>query len=174
MSGMSATEDSVFGTSTTQAAASGISTPHHPISTQPSIFLIWGTQSWIASHLLPHLHHHHHHPTIHSTTARLESRSAVYAELARVKPTHVFNCAGVTGRPNVDWCEDHKLETLTSNVVGTLNLAVCCAELGVHLTVFATGCECLTLSLSLRKFRYKGSGEMEKWRENGSKVDDRE
>ena len=27
----------------------------------------------------------------------------------QVKPTHVLNAAGLTGRPNVDWCEDHKV-----------------------------------------------------------------
>ena len=26
-----------------------------------------------------------------------------------MKPTHVLNAAGVTGRPNVDWCESHKV-----------------------------------------------------------------
>jgi hypothetical protein len=31
----------------------------------------------------------------------------VYA--LQVKPTHILNAAGVTGRPNVDWCEDHKV-----------------------------------------------------------------
>ncbi|KAG7005842.1 bifunctional dTDP-4-dehydrorhamnose 3,5-epimerase/dTDP-4-dehydrorhamnose reductase [Physcia stellaris] len=136
MPDMSTTEDSLLNTSTTKAAAPGIST------TQPT-FLIWGTNSWIASHLHPLLQQHPQQPTIHSTTARLESRTAVLAELTRVQPTHVFNCAGVTGRPNVDWCEDHQAETLTSNVVGAINLAVCCQERGVHLTVFGTGCEYL-------------------------------
>lgn len=75
------------------------------------------------------------------TTVRMEDRLAVQKELETVKPTHVFNCAGVTGRPNVDWCEDHRQETLTSNLVGTLNVATCCAAMGIHLTVFATGCE---------------------------------
>lgn len=28
----------------------------------------------------------------------------------QVKPTHVLNAAGLTGRPNVDWCEDHKVD----------------------------------------------------------------
>lgn len=28
---------------------------------------------------------------------------------AQYKPTHVMNCAGLTGRPNVDWCETHKV-----------------------------------------------------------------
>jgi hypothetical protein len=27
----------------------------------------------------------------------------------QVKPTHVLNAAGLTGRPNVDWCETHKV-----------------------------------------------------------------
>ncbi|KAG9159261.1 hypothetical protein Leryth_025084 [Lithospermum erythrorhizon] len=35
---------------------------------------------------------------------RLEDRSQILADIKSVKPTHVFNAAGVTGRPNVDWC----------------------------------------------------------------------
>ena len=67
-------------------------------------------------------------------TARLEDRAGILADIERVrqnflfeavsvvafqategwcftqvKPTHVLNAAGVTGRPNVDWCEDHKV-----------------------------------------------------------------
>jgi hypothetical protein len=30
-------------------------------------------------------------------------------EVTKHKPTHVINAAGVTGRPNVDWCEDHQV-----------------------------------------------------------------
>lgn len=30
----------------------------------------------------------------------------------QAKPTHVLNAAGLTGRPNVDWCEDHKVGKL--------------------------------------------------------------
>lgn len=32
----------------------------------------------------------------------------------QVKPTHVLNAAGLTGRPNVDWCEDHKVGATSS------------------------------------------------------------
>jgi 3,5-epimerase/4-reductase len=56
------------------------------------------------------------------------------------KPTHVLNAAGVTGRPNVDWCEDHKIETIRANVLGTLTLADVAHTAGAHLTVYATGC----------------------------------
>lgn len=73
-------------------------------------------------------------------SARLENRADVIQDLQNSGATHVLNAAGVTGRPNVDWCEDHRVETIRSNVIGTLNLADCCLMHGVHLTVFATGC----------------------------------
>lgn len=77
---------------------------------------------------------------VHTTTCRMEDRESVLRLLDEIKPTHVLNCAGVTGRPNVDWCETHKEETIRSNAVGTLNLADCCFLKGIHVTVFATGC----------------------------------
>lgn len=35
--------------------------------------------------------------------SRLEDRDSCAAEIDRFRPTHVVNCAGLTGRPNVDW-----------------------------------------------------------------------
>jgi dTDP-4-dehydrorhamnose reductase len=70
----------------------------------------------------------------------MQNREEVIAVLDKIKPTHVLNAAGSTGRPNVDWCEDHKEETVRNNVIGTLNLADCCYLKGIHITVFATGC----------------------------------
>lgn len=75
-----------------------------------------------------------------TTTVRMQNREAVIAELEKYKPTHVLNAAGSTGRPNVDWCEDHREETVRNNVIGTLNLTDCCFLKGIHITVFATGC----------------------------------
>mmetsp|Transcript_18468 Transcript_18468/g.38637 ORF Transcript_18468/g.38637 Transcript_18468/m.38637 type:complete len:326 (-) Transcript_18468:196-1173(-) len=72
--------------------------------------------------------------------ARIENREEVANELDAVKPSHVFMAAGVTGRPNVDWCEDHKPETIRTNVIGTLNVADLTMERGIHCTVYATGC----------------------------------
>ncbi len=40
----------------------------------------------------------------------------------------------------MDWCEDHKQETIRANVLGTLTLADVCALRNTHVTVFATGC----------------------------------
>lgn len=73
-------------------------------------------------------------------SGRLENRGSLEADIAAVKPTHVFNAAGVTGRPNVDWCESHKVETIRTNVVGTLTLADLCRDRGLVLINYATGC----------------------------------
>jgi len=107
-------------------------------SNKDNVFLIWGGEGWVAGHLKSLLQSQG--KTVYSTTVRMQNREAVIEELRRVKPTHVLNCAGCTGRPNVDWCEDHKEETIRSNVIGTLNLADCCDMEGIHNTVFATGC----------------------------------
>ncbi|URE30350.1 RmlD substrate binding domain [Musa troglodytarum] len=71
---------------------------------------------------------------------RLENRAQLEADIAAAAPTHVFNAAGVTGRPNVDWCETHRVETIRPNVVGTLTLADVCRESGLILVNYATGC----------------------------------
>lgn len=101
-------------------------------------FLIWGGEGWVAGHLKTLLEKAG--KEVYTTTIRMENRESVIAELERVQPTHVFNAAGSTGRPNVDWCEDNKEATMRSNVIGTLNLTDACFLKGIHVTVFATGC----------------------------------
>lgn len=71
---------------------------------------------------------------------RLEDRKVIAEDIRRARPTHVFNAAGVTGRPNVDWCESHKAETIRANVVGTLTLAEVCKEKELLKMNFAAGC----------------------------------
>ncbi|KAK6946617.1 RmlD-like substrate binding domain [Dillenia turbinata] len=71
---------------------------------------------------------------------RLEDRSSLIADIQNFRPTHVFNAAGVTGRPNADWCEFHKTETIRTNVAGTLTLADVCREYDLLMMNFATGC----------------------------------
>ena len=111
-------------------------------------FLIWGGNGWIAGLLVVMLQNQGR--IAYTTTVRMEDREGVLAELSRIRPTHVLNCAGVTGRPNVDWCEDNKEATIRSNVIGTLNLADCCAQHGVHCTIYATGCKSHAALMSVR------------------------
>ena len=73
-------------------------------------------------------------------SARLEDCRGVLEDIERVKPTHVLNAAGLTGRPNVDWCESHRVETIRANVVGCLTLADVCLTKDIHVTYYGTGC----------------------------------
>ena len=86
--------------------------------------------------------------------ARLEDRGGILSDIQRARPTHVLNAAGVTGRPNVDWCESHREETIRTNVIGVLNLVDICRAHGIHVTNFATGC-----IYSYDKIHYVGSGK---------------
>ncbi|GFR46629.1 hypothetical protein Agub_g8234 [Astrephomene gubernaculifera] len=102
------------------------------------VFLIFGKNGWIGGLLQESLKEQG--AKYHLADARLEDRAAIVADLEKYKPTHVLNAAGVTGRPNVDWCESHKLETIRANVLGCLNLADVCNERGIHMTYYGTGC----------------------------------
>ncbi|MHB8830804.1 MAG: sugar nucleotide-binding protein [Patescibacteria group bacterium] len=55
-------------------------------------------------------------------------------------PDVVLNCAGITGQPNVDWCETHQVETAVGNTMLPIMLAQACAERGIHLTHLGSGC----------------------------------
>lgn len=74
------------------------------------------------------------------STARIDDREAVCAELNRYKPKAVINAAGKTGSPNVDWCETHQVETYQTNTVAPLILAGLCQEHGIYLIQLASGC----------------------------------
>jgi dTDP-4-dehydrorhamnose reductase len=70
----------------------------------------------------------------------ISDRQAVERQLDETKPAAVVNCAGKTGRPNVDWCETHQEETYRSNVVGALVLAEACRSRGIYLLHLGSGC----------------------------------
>ncbi len=64
----------------------------------------------------------------------------VRAILDREQPDAVLNAAGVRGRPNVDWCETHQVETMNGNVMLPLMIAEACQERGVYLLHIGSGC----------------------------------
>lgn len=74
------------------------------------------------------------------STARIDDIDQVVEALETHQPEAVVNAAGKTGKPNVDWCEAHPLETFRSNVIGPLALAEACQHAGVYLLHLASGC----------------------------------
>lgn len=101
-------------------------------------YLVYGSTGWVGQKICQLLDEKGHY--YHTGIARLEDRTTLEAELQVANPTCVINCAGVVGKPNVDWCEDHQPETIRANVIGTLNLADLCYLQNIRLLNFATGC----------------------------------
>jgi dTDP-4-dehydrorhamnose reductase len=66
--------------------------------------------------------------------------TSVAAELDRHRPARVLNCAGKTGRPNVDALEREPASTRRSNVEGPLVLARTCRERDLHFAHLGSGC----------------------------------
>jgi dTDP-4-dehydrorhamnose 3,5-epimerase-like enzyme/dTDP-4-dehydrorhamnose reductase len=54
------------------------------------------------------------------------------------KPKYFINAAGLTGIPNTIWCNEHRLETLITNVVEQINILNICHENSVHCTLLGS------------------------------------
>lgn len=102
-------------------------------------FLVYGgSTGWIGGKLVETLRKSGHDAVC--ANARLENRESIIEEIRSVNPDFIINAAGVTGRPNVDWCEDNKQETIRSNIIGSLNLADVAYLHNIHVTNMGTGC----------------------------------
>ncbi len=103
-----------------------------------TILVFGGKTGWIGQKMVQLLKDGGHNPIC--ARARLEDRGAIINEILTAKPDCIINCAGITGKPNVDWCEDHKEETIRTNVLGTVNLVDVAYLHNLHITNISTGC----------------------------------
>ncbi|MBU0761968.1 MAG: sugar nucleotide-binding protein [Candidatus Altiarchaeota archaeon] len=74
------------------------------------------------------------------SNVRVRDSSDSLNEIVRANPEWVINCAGIVGRPNVDWCESHRMETFMGNVILPLDIAKACRETGTPLLHIGSGC----------------------------------
>jgi dTDP-4-dehydrorhamnose reductase len=70
----------------------------------------------------------------------VSSKEDALAEIQKHQPDAVLNAAGVTGSPNVDWCDSHQLETIIGNTLTPIVIAAACQEAGVYLLHMGSGC----------------------------------
>lgn len=102
-------------------------------------FLVFGGKTgWIGQKVVTILSEQGYKVT--PTQVRLEQREAVERVVSEVKPDCIINTAGITGRPNVDWCEEHKPETIRANLIGALNVADVAFQKNIHFINMGTGC----------------------------------
>jgi len=70
----------------------------------------------------------------------VNSKEDILSLLDEHKPDAVLNAAGVTGKPNVDWCDAHQMQTILGNTKLPIVLAEACQEHGVYLLHMGSGC----------------------------------
>ncbi|MEK7519892.1 MAG: sugar nucleotide-binding protein [Patescibacteria group bacterium] len=58
----------------------------------------------------------------------------------KVRPDAVLNFAGARTEPNIDWCEDHKEETVRVNVTGAINAVTAALAAGAYPIQISSGC----------------------------------
>jgi len=97
-------------------------------------YLIFGRRGWLAQKFNDFLEDSYISPV------DITDLEAINKELDEKKPEIVINAAGKTGRPNIDWCEEHKLETVAGNVTGPLNILHNCSERKIYWVHFGSGC----------------------------------
>jgi dTDP-4-dehydrorhamnose reductase len=61
-------------------------------------------------------------------------------EKAGIKHDWVINCAGFTGKPNVDACEKEKKKTIDANAIYPVLLYEQCKRMGIKFAHFSSGC----------------------------------
>ncbi len=74
------------------------------------------------------------------TDAYIGSVEDVLGLIAYHAPDAILNAMGVVGKPNVDWCENHQLETYYGNTHLPMIIADACQQQGVYLLHIGTGC----------------------------------
>ena len=65
---------------------------------------------------------------------------SLYSMFSKKLPDVVINFAGVRAYPTIDWCEDHKKETVQVNVVGAINAMLAAQEVGAYPIQISSGC----------------------------------
>jgi dTDP-4-dehydrorhamnose reductase len=65
---------------------------------------------------------------------------ALLSFLRETKPAFLINCAGYTGKPNVDACELAKADTIAGNTLLPLTIANACAAFGIPWGHVSSGC----------------------------------
>ncbi len=71
---------------------------------------------------------------------RIQSVDDMTKLIEEHRPDAILNTAGVTGKPNVDWCETNQVLTVNGNTLLPWMIAQACQKHNVYLLHVGTGC----------------------------------
>jgi len=77
---------------------------------------------------------------VHGPRIEVRNFDEVKKTTEEIKPDYIINATGMTGKPNVDWCESHPVETIGVNVGGSLNIASVAYSMGIKVAQISSGC----------------------------------
>ena len=103
--------------------------------------LILGGDGYIAQHLKNHLEEYFIVKCISSKDVNYHDKRTLWRYLCiDFSPTHVINCSGFTGRPNIDEAENKKDVCWKLNVTSPLMVASICDRLAIRYIHVGSGC----------------------------------
>lgn len=100
-------------------------------------YFLLGSKGYIGSHILSELKKQN--KKVLALNYRMESLNKIEELIKFYKPKYLINAAGLTGTPNIKWCDTHRKETLSTNVISQLNILRLCNENNVHCTLIGSG-----------------------------------
>lgn len=100
-------------------------------------YIIYGGKGFIGSVIVEELKSKK--KNFYVSDLRLEDYANIENEIDKLKPKYIINSAGITGNPNISWCETNKEKTIETNIIYQLTLAKLCNDRGIHLTIVGSG-----------------------------------
>lgn len=104
---------------------------------KPIDYIIFGPNGFLGSNIVSLLKAND--TNFITSNLRLHELDKIRELFLLYKPKYVINCAGITGNPNIFWCDNHKTETIEHNITYQLTMASICKEYNIHLTIFGSG-----------------------------------
>ena len=104
---------------------------------KPVDYIIFAPKGFLGSNIIKLLNKNN--KNYISTDIRLHEFEKITDMLVTYNPKYIINCAGITGNPNIFWCDEHKTETIENNVTYQLTLAALCKKHNIHLTIMGSG-----------------------------------
>jgi dTDP-4-dehydrorhamnose 3,5-epimerase-like enzyme/dTDP-4-dehydrorhamnose reductase len=104
---------------------------------KPIDYYILGHRGFIGGEIVNQLRNMN--KTSYLSKLRLENVSDIKEELKVYKPKHVICSAGITGTPNISWCETNRESTIETNIVYQMTLVHLCSNLQIHLIIIGSG-----------------------------------
>ena len=103
---------------------------------EPIDYVVIGSNGYLGGHITNILKTQGKH--VITLNERLSDIYTIRYKLSLYNPKYVINAAGLTGTPNIDWCDLIKIQTIETNITYQLTLCNICNELNIHLTIFGS------------------------------------